>query len=261
MKSKYTGELKVLMIGTIHFDLKGPDRLKNALESVEPDIITIEWPKNVDPVDPILSDIKKGYIEQINHLRLPRSLENFLVKIINISGYEIIATIEYAKKHDIPVHFIDVDMNSTPKVYDNNFAKQLINGFVENLSEGATLDTFLREIDRTSIEEMFQNFQGVVDTAYTSPEKVPDFLLPKGIYCSCRCLEEREKYMANEISKVLEENPGKDVVHIGGAMHTFPKFWEIIKERLGCDGKNLAEMLTEKGVEVTAYKLIEFEKQ
>ena len=40
--------MELIMIGTIHLDLKGHDRLRNALELIKLDEIAIEWPRNVN---------------------------------------------------------------------------------------------------------------------------------------------------------------------------------------------------------------------
>jgi hypothetical protein len=113
---------KVYLIGTIHLDLKGPERLEKLLNYYKPDVIVTEGPrakphKIIKPTKRGLQQFKRNY----DCDRLKINPETYYTLKLTI-GYELAICANYAKKHNVKL--ITVDNVPWMKKYLNRLEKK-----------------------------------------------------------------------------------------------------------------------------------------
>ncbi len=115
---------KVYLIGTIHLDLKGLERLEKLLNHYKPDVIITEGPR--DKPHKIIKPTKKGLQEFKRNYdcdKLNMNPETFYALTLTY-GYEGVICANYAKKHEIKL--ITVDNVPWMKKYLNKLEKNLV---------------------------------------------------------------------------------------------------------------------------------------
>ncbi|MFC1697914.1 hypothetical protein ACFL1H_06250 [Nanoarchaeota archaeon] len=199
------------LLGTVHYEFNGPRRLKNALDKLKPDVITVEasqkWIKYLeDNWDPQKHKI-------IKELRERGCSENFLDffsdYIDSASYYEVDISKEYADRNNIPIYLID-----NPNMID--ILSEELNSLY-NLALDKINPKDLDEVNKESIIEKHDSAYRMVQYVYEG--KLPRFFLEKrlinplrGTFVGLR--DETEAKFLGEINGDYNM-----IVHVGGCYH------------------------------------------
>lgn len=99
------------LVGTMHLDPKGPERLRNALEIIKPKLVTIELEKiffNKNKVEGSNAEIKNTLYQARRILEFDNLSFEKMLKATDSYLFEISACLDLAK--EIPVIPIDLDL-------------------------------------------------------------------------------------------------------------------------------------------------------
>lgn len=228
---------EIILVGTSHVDIEGPERLRKILEIKKPDAITIECAQEfVDNIFKIRDYINKKKLmikygtrkieftpfKQSQILELNRET---LMKFFSIIYFEVIIAKEYTDKNKIKLICVD------KKEYVEEVSKELN----KDIKKGTLL--YFSMIPEESFKLPLKYFQKITDDCYVN-EKYYDGKISKEDPTK---LFKRNEHSVNEILKIK----AKKILHIGGANHIFN------------NSPNMYEMLKEKGRNVSRLKLIE----
>ena len=227
---------KIILVGTVHIDTKGPERLKKILDIEKPDTITIECEKEfLNQAIEIQKHIAKNKLvlkhstrrikfTPFTQTQILKLNKDTLMKFFSILYFEIITAKKYAEKNNTTLICID----------KKEHIKEVAKNFPSNLNRKILLH--FKMINEHALRLLPENFQKFIDDIYKSKsdkekitKKDPTNLLKRN---NCA------------VKKILEIN-AKKILHIGGANHIFN------------NSPNMYEMLKEKGENVKRLKLIE----
>ena len=175
--------MKLTLVGTCSFDPNGKDQLMNTLKSLEPEVIFVSLPPNIDSRSLTDNDYGNLTAEMIRQLPSHETFIHYLIpKLRNIIGYEYRAIKEYSDaaktntchRNDmlIPIKIIGVDSNYVDKEkiiasYCELFC-ELINRCVPNMDftnkdvlECYSLE-FLQKLYLTNKEYVLVNAEGEI---------------------------------------------------------------------------------------------------
>ena len=186
---------KFYMVGIIHRDEGAKDRLKRILEHTSPDIITIEFTnfglnfrkKNLPIMRKKLQPLLKNSIDNRNAERI---LDFFKIP------YEYRVASNYAKKNKIPLYLVDMDFFS---YFYLRYAHDLLES-IESQEMGKAYETLL-PVEAQKRAAQIHLFKNVKVFGYSNEMRV------------------RDEYAFRLIKRIIEENPGKKIVHICGWQH------------------------------------------
>ena len=225
----------MILIGTIHSDLEGPKRLEYLLNKFNPKIITIEFPDNftIEEAEKFISNGKNQSRKEIKGFGLPENSKRLNYEGVDIISYECIVPIEYSKKSNSNIYFVDhPDISSITKKKTEP-SKTKINKLKELY--GLVKDFSYEDLRRIIVE----NF----DKAYNDKDILKMILKYNPLsgeeffekeFFEKEFQEKREQYMANKIIKI---HPDKNDIHVGGMGHIFGDYdfieVKLLYERLG----------------------------
>ena len=200
------------LIGTIHYELKGIERLEKALQVEKPEILTIEasqqWldysAKNRDQdINMYLQIMKeKGFSQQTYSF-----LENGLK---SASNYEVEVCKNYAKQTGIPLYLIDD--SSIADLLRTEILSQFRTSF-ENI-DPKDFDGISRESVIKGQDAIYQNIQNLYDG------KIPAIIGEQQLINPLRgkLIGKRDRTEAKTLTKLAQDNNAK-IVHVGGCAH------------------------------------------
>jgi|FLOH01.1.fsa_nt_gi pheromone shutdown protein TraB len=203
--------LNILLIGTAHYELKGAERLRRALEKESPNIITIESSdaaenfKGVDRLNymnQILLSLKE---EGLN----PDVLSQLETYLRNLSFYESKVSIDYANQKRIPYHLVD----------DFSAVEILRKGSEETLRNISHLASVgFIDLNPDSLNSYFTHFYNTFKTLIQHSKLNQDLILDLLDPLRETHVGKRDSYMAERIIKQAELSSGK-LIHVGGLVH------------------------------------------
>ena len=208
-------------IGTSHIAPASINEVETAILTYSPDIICLELDKGRFLALTSKAFKKKYSFKNMTSLVLSligSYIEKKLAKIVNTSpGDEMKKAIEVAKKNNIKIELIDQNINITLKKLSKiskmekfRILKDIVKGFFISLLPKAFLKKNPYELMK-------------FDLAKVPEEKIIHLILNKvkkaypGIYSIL--IQERNKFMANNINQLISNNPGKKILVIVGAGH------------------------------------------
>lgn len=219
----------LVLIGTCHVDMKGPERLEKALTQYMPNIICLEqtpkgatesWKSHVD-------SMKKLQDIPLHHIYSPEQIERVKLKVIS-HGYEQWVPKIYKNNSPNPVtlYCIDRELNDELSealdVKNRMFCmQQLASG--RNIQDLITpADTDIRDFVEKGSAKEHQNW---VDREYdvTDPNRFID-RFGKDLFRIC--VVERDQLFSRQIRKIHEAEPHKIVVALLGNQHLFSTYGE-----------------------------------
>lgn len=226
---------EIILVGTLHIDTKGPERLQKILEKENPDIVSIVCSK-----ESLFKSIKRQEYINKNKLTLkhstrrikftpftqseiPKLNKETLMKFFSIISFELIIAKKYTEENNKKLIFTD------KKEYEEGYFKNFSNNPNKNIIH------HFKMLKRKTFELPPEYFQKVIDQLYKNnqPKKIEEkdslFLL------------RRNKYAVNKIL----ETKAKKIIHIVGMAHIFN------------NSPNMYEMLKQKGQNVKRLKLID----
>ncbi|MBI4450867.1 hypothetical protein HY642_02745 [Candidatus Woesearchaeota archaeon] len=221
----------MILIGTIHNDPQGPNRLERLLERFAPSSITVEYSSNVS-----LNDA----VEQVTRIRarLANALsEPYALKILAGThgafahtyvrlyrelaaqlSYELDVAARYAKKHDTPIHLVDEPSSCVASEQHRPSDVSCMDRTLFGISLSSTGAQYLRYLpSRRRIAALRGLYIRCIDSDYPSPvlERVPD--------------PAREAYLAERIADIRPD------VHIGGSGHLKSRskrsLWRLLESK------------------------------
>ena len=228
---------EIVLVGTAHVDIKGPERLRKILEIEKPDVITIECAEEyLDNIFKIKEYINKKKLmlrygtrkiefTPFNQSQILKLNRETLIKFFLIIYFEIIVAKEYSDKNKINLICID------KKEYIDEVSKELN----KNIKKGVLLHFSMIPEDAFRLSSNY--FQKLIDNCYTSKRYYNEKISKE----NPTKLLERNKYSVNEILKIKADK----ILHVGGMNHIFN------------NSPNMYEMLKEKGKKIRRLKLIE----
>lgn len=195
---------ELIFVSTIHYDPKGRIRLLSILEEIRPDIITVEANDEMEKY--LQSERSKSVIDNVRRI-LERRGANLdqLVKfdefqVITLNTFEAPVVREYCGNR-IPYHLIDL-WDDIERDGFENLQISTANEFpIGNLS---FLTTSLQE----GADFEYKGVRVGYKTGVTVPIDDPE-------------VGRRDSYMGSRLQKLIEQHPGKRIVHVGGTKHSF----------------------------------------
>lgn len=197
---------KLILIGTSHKDLKCPQRLEKLLRYTDPEILTIE---HADMDLESNQKIKKELIEIFEQKGIEPSLAERWFSPRLPAFYEWYTCEKYAKKHNIPLHKIDL-----PYLLP-----------AQERHQRAVMESYRNlDVTRALIEKSVEFYEAAVREG-RYPQTIDSYynkeFLEKEDWEDCnKEIGERDRYMAERLKDIQKQNPDKRIVHVGGLLHT-----------------------------------------
>ncbi len=221
----------LIIIGTSHIAKQSLEEVKSAIDKEKPDIVALELDKkrfyalthNVKSKIG-LRDVNKIGIRGFLFMIIGRWIQKKLGSLVGVEpGSEMITAIRLAKKNKIGVALIDQDIEITGRKLSKAFTfKEVFKIIVDSLK-----GVFFR---KSELEEL-----GIsnIDLSKVPSKTLINKLIKKvkkrypNIYKVL--IEERNVIMANNLSRLIDDNPEKKIVAIVGAGHE-EEMIELIKK-------------------------------
>ena len=201
------------LIGTVHYNLNGFDKLKKALEIENPDILTIEASREgVKYMKTHWDDDVKYSLEILKKNELkPETISFFKKYLESVSCYEVDACDNYSKEKNIPLYYIDSpDSFSYIKEDSIKQLNELFKNFEPNF-----FDKFSIEKIKNGHDKLYEYIQKLYDGEIPSEKGEEIFINPlRG-----KIVGKRDEFQAKKIVSIARENPGEKIVHVGGCVH------------------------------------------
>jgi len=199
------------LIGVLHYDLKGAERLRKALRVEKPDILTLEISEAaLEYLKVHWNDEIDSQLEMLREKFDSKTLSFFENYTKSLSLFEVDTCQEYSEKFNIPLIYVD-DPDSF------HLAVEEIKKWVKEFLEKVEPDFF----SGISIERV----QSGYDTLYEYFQKLYDGEIPREEgeklidYGRGKMVGKRDEYQARKIARIVSENPEKKIVHVGGCIH------------------------------------------
>ncbi|MBW2982070.1 hypothetical protein KY343_04270 [Candidatus Woesearchaeota archaeon] len=222
----------VYLVGTVHWDLRGPERLRKFLGFVRPTSIGIEASQEL--IDSRLKFRKrvKAKLEEIRrseelfsnlydslNLKKPEPKEDLVLKFLEIQSYEQWVPYEHKQEENpnvkiYPVHDNGFLSKRSPEVHRKELGEEYID---EN---GDAKLKFLEDLGKENLEE----FQKEIDEAYRNNEFDYSKLID--------VIKEADDIMEQKIREVVKADPNGIVAVVSGAAHFFSGYGNNLYERL-----------------------------
>jgi hypothetical protein len=206
----------MILVGTVHNDLQGPERLERVLDRYQPKRISVECPKGmtVSAVENELRNYNRVCMQHVKKAGFPENFERFLNDVVNVMGYERLVAIQYAKRKGYDILFTDhADASSVSDCWEESFIAAM-----------GRLSQLVKE-DERSYEQTRADHCEIIDRAYYEPKILMsvagiDPELDQAIDnmfdpATDVLTDERERVLAGNI---IDVQPN---LHIGGMMHIF----------------------------------------
>lgn len=197
------GPTELILIGVLHDDIKGRERVTKALEHFKPDIVTVEYPDYMREFMEGLTqaldspDNLESAVSWTAEKEQPNANKETLSALIKATFFEYVAASKYCEQNGIPLVLIDFNRptNDIPTA-------------TRQVREDPT-SGYNTSLDR-ALQGTAENYIASVDRGY---ERKHTSLLERG-EARVREMQHRDDAMA----EYLESTAGR-VVHIGGLFH------------------------------------------
>ena len=228
---------EIILVGTVHVDIKGPERLRKILEIERPDVITIECAKEyfdnyiefknyLDKKKLMLKyATRKIEFTSFNQTQILEFNKETLMKFFSITYFEIITVKEYVENNNVKI--VCVDKQKYVDEVHKTLNKNLKKGISSNFS------IFPPSVFKMSLEY----FQKFIDGYYSDESQYKKNISKE----DPSKLLDRNKHSVDEILKIK----AKKILHVGGVNHIYN------------NSPNMYELLQEKGKRVRRIKLID----
>lgn len=205
------------LIGTVHRDARGGERLGYLLAQLQPEIITLELSEaslsyrrdkgemQLRKLHLILERIAADRAVSLAQLEVHPSVAQ-IRKLLGLP-FEYLAALAYARSHQIPLVLVDL-----PNIAVRKLKK--IEGELITLRNLKTLTSLPAEVEPESGEGY------AVARTFLADQSMPD--IRQAFLAGKRGVEGiglRDEHMATEIRRQLTENPERHLIHIGGWVH------------------------------------------
>lgn len=209
------------IIGTSHIARQSLQEVTSAIESLKPDLIAIELDKrrfygltHKVKRKVKLTDIKRIGIKGFLFNIIGAWIEKKLGKMVGVEpGSEMIAAINLAKKHKIKLALIDQDIEITLQRISKeltwkerlNFVIDILKGIFFRKSELKKLGIQKLDLTKVPPKTLIKKLTAIMKKRYP------------GLYLVL--VEERNRVMANNLKKIMQDFPDKKILAVIGAGH------------------------------------------
>jgi pheromone shutdown-related protein TraB len=209
------------LIGTSHIAKQSVEEIRSFIESAKPDIVAIELDRSrflaltsKKKQRQNLFAITRIGLNGLIFLVLGQWAQKALGKLVGMKpGAEMLAAIKLAKKHGLALALIDQDIEITLKKFSTSIPlKERLRIFGDIISgvfgRGKELNQLgISSIDLTKVpdEVVIRKLIGMVRLRYPSIYRI--------------LVEERNTVMAQNLSALMRNNPGKKILAVVGAGH------------------------------------------
>jgi hypothetical protein len=205
------GESSLVMVGTVHRDPGGYGKLLGVLDREAPDFITVEIsPYALEFRAKRAADLRAALRENLKKIREQEG-DSFrrlfsgggvqgILLLLKIP-FEWTAAEEYAGRRRIGLKPIDLSSFSEEKLSQ-----------VSELIRLENLKALAREVQPPLAEQVSRQYEKA-RALWRSPDAAG---------FASEEMKARERHMAGEIRRVMEENPKRKILHIGGWEHLVP---------------------------------------
>lgn len=224
----------MIVIGTVHNDIQGPERLNRALNHYKPKVITVEYPATVLPDEAYRKALRQRYElrSELERHGLAEPLEKLLFCSVDAVRFEVVVTYEYCRSTAARMEFVDHPGQYVEDVTnESEFLSEYLSGFNPDLS-------------KVGFEVLRRAVVDTTDRMYFSPGHLKRYCdrveceSPEGWRIETRQevseAERRETFLADQVNLI------KPDLHIGGVAHVFSDYGEFLPV------KTLIERLDEK---------------
>jgi len=209
--------IRLTLVGTVHRDIRGTERLLSLLRTLRPDIITLEMSEwalkyrrgealvQLKRLDHLLDLLAADLLR--NRQELDRHPTVADIRLLLELPFEYQAVSIYSREKGIPLHLIDRSDISAAKL--RKVSTELI-----TYSNLKVLVTIPSGEERSAAETIRVARRLVRDEA--------DAVLCRAFLRARRGKKEigpRDRHMAGKIRGLIKGNPGRHLVHIGGWVH------------------------------------------
>lgn len=204
----------IYFVGTNHMDLKGEERLAKALDYLKPEIIVKEGVEaGVIPRDivngitrEIISGLKNHDVERkaiVNSARLFRSA-------LKVSGYEEGVIKEYLSENpDVQFYPIE-DPKAWAEMDSNISSEKLFESMGEEIGRFGTKENYQKDVD-----SRYRRARGSLETNSSFRKEGFD----EAETVNAGMLGNRDRKFNTRLRKIIEANPDKKIVFVGGFLH------------------------------------------
>jgi len=204
---------RICLLGTVHADLDGSRRLRRALDIEKPDILTVEASyKLIDHISRNRNEDIKICLEELSKKRISKKTFNFFKEYMEMpSNFEVDECMCYSNEKKIPCHLID-----DPGMVDllRGHFRELFVNFIQDI-DPKDIDNISRKDVILGHDILYKRMQNLYDgkiSAIDGEKKLID--VSRG-----SIIGRRDDYEARKLIKIVEENDGAKIVHVGGCLH------------------------------------------
>ncbi len=224
----------VYLVGTVHWDIKGPERLRKFLDFARPSTICLEYSEEL--VEQKLKD-RELIIEKIKEIealdnammKLSNALnlqsekpeDDFTLKFLEIQGYEVWTSYEYKRENPdsviYPIHDHKFLVEEGTRIYRKGFGESRID------DEGNFTEEFVNGVGDSDKDK----FQEWVDEVYFTDESAIheiSELMP--------VIREADNIMEPKIREVIGNGFDGTAAIIAGNKHFFGGYGNNLYDRL-----------------------------
>ncbi len=230
----------ITIIGTVHVDLDGQERLENLLEQLKPDVVAVEISeKRVDKLRAFRKNYKKEAQEQIDFIRnlnLGFTEQHLAVlkevseQDAKIGGFEYFAPEAYASKHlDTKIILIDTVIQDIEK---EMLLKVLEETLKEVMSVPSSRKKFLNQLElgtdhvleqRRKKTKKWYQASGLASLIYDMMLKQHHYSFSaQGKFKKIIYNPERDPVMEGHVRQAYSQNPESNIAIVVGGVHLYP---------------------------------------
>ncbi|HLD39702.1 MAG TPA: hypothetical protein VJB13_01025 [Candidatus Nanoarchaeia archaeon] len=205
---------KIHLIGTVHGDPSGAERLQKALVYEQPEVLTVEF--SLESLQYLENEGFSLLQQKVDSLSFPKDVNDFLKEKLTCLSFEVKVSSAYALEQNIPIHYVDhpsqLELEKQNISAVCNSPKQDFEDFLKCLSLRA------RNSGEDKIYSLYQSF---FDHPGSQAEKTH---LEK----EAHFYGYRDSFMAQRIQDVAEAiQRDSKIVHVGGLGHCLKDDMEL----------------------------------
>ena len=216
--------IKIHLIGTRHTDIYGCRRLKAALESEKPTILTFEGSADYS-MEELLNQQTQKFIEVLSRKNVSKKLiKEYLRAVQGWMAFEERGCLKYASERQIPLYFVDEPSwrQQHLKKMELEFSAVLTN--ILDLETRKIERIIKRQIESISIQDKRDDIYRAAKPIF-NPESGNNINKQIILEQICGSLKDmglygrRDEIMAKKIRELARNNTDAKIVHIGGLGH------------------------------------------
>ncbi len=242
---------ELYLIGTVHLDPDGPERLKNLLEHIDPEAVAVEMHK---PAARVIEKLDTEFGNKLNPKKREKLISNvkkagynaeFVEALLSVVGYEYLVPKHYCKQKDIPL-----DLIYKPPPYKVRIGLFVISSILKYLKYIPKRNINFCDSDEKLFKMSVQELRQLMDEAYSTEmlredsrveacnnfkrkleeEQFPvaelqealDYLMSSRERRKTDELISSDEYIEQQLRQLCQEH--EKLAYVGGVAHTFSTY-------------------------------------